>query len=94
MSTSACVVVSRSFAARFLLYRAAADADTLDGKGITIHALRHAAVSLYASAGLTLVEVATIVGHADPSVTAAVYAHLFDRSDVESRVRAAQASLD
>jgi integrase len=65
----------------------------LGGAGITIHALRHAAVSLYASAGLTLVEVASIVGHADASVTAEVYARLFDRTDVEARVRAAQGSL-
>jgi integrase len=70
----------------------AAKAAGLDGK-VTIHSLRHAAVSLYASAGLTLVEVASIVGHADASVTAEIYAHLFDRTDVESRVRAAQASL-
>ena len=65
----------------------------LNGKGIGVHQLRHAAVSLMASAGMTLVEVASIVGHSDPSVTAKVYAHLFDRSDVEERVRAAQASL-
>jgi integrase len=65
----------------------------LDGKGITVHQLRHAAVSLFASRGLTTVEVATIVGHADSSITAKVYSHLFDRSDVEARVRAAQASI-
>jgi integrase len=62
----------------------------LDGKGITVHSLRHAAVSLLAARGLTTVEVATIVGHADSSVTAKVYSHLFDRTDVEARVRAAQ----
>jgi integrase len=65
----------------------------LDGKGITVHQLRHAAVSMFAWSGLTSVEVAAIVGHADSSVTAKVYSHLFDRSDVEARVRAAQASL-
>jgi integrase len=62
----------------------------LDGRGITVHSLRHAAVSLYAARGLTNVEVAAIVGHGDPGVTAKVYSHLFDRSDVEARVRAAQ----
>ncbi|MEP6978129.1 MAG: tyrosine-type recombinase/integrase [Thermoleophilia bacterium] len=65
----------------------------LDGKGITVHQLRHAAVSMYASAGMTTVEVAAIVGHSDPSVTAKVYSHLFDRSEVEARVRAAQSSI-
>jgi integrase len=74
-------------------FEPAVKAAGLQGRGITIHALRHAAVSLYASAGLTLVEVASIVGHADASVTAEIYAHLFDRSDVEARVRAAQGSL-
>lgn len=38
-------------------------------------------------------EVAAIVGHSDSSVTAKIYSHLFDRSDVEARVRAAQVSL-
>jgi hypothetical protein len=47
-------------------------------------------VSLYASRGLTTVEVAAIVGHGDPSVTAKVYSRLVDRSDVEARARAAQ----
>jgi integrase len=65
----------------------------LNGTGITVHSLRHAAVSMFAWAGLTLVEVAAIVGHADPSVTAKVYSHLFESDDVHARVRAAQASL-
>jgi len=45
------------------------------------------------SSGLTLVEVAAIVGHADASVTAKVYSHLFESEDVHKRVREAQASL-
>jgi integrase len=65
----------------------------LDEKGITVHSLRHAAVSMFAWAGLTLVEVAAIVGHADASVTAKVYSHLFESDDAHARVRAAQASL-
>ena len=71
-------------------FEPAVKAAGLSGKGITVHSLRHAAVSLYASRGLTNVEVAAIVGHGDPGVTAKVYSHLFDRSDVEARVRAAQ----
>jgi integrase len=65
----------------------------LDEEGITVHSLRHAAVSMFAWAGLTLVEVAAIVGHADASVTAKVYTHLFESDDAHARVRAAQASL-
>lgn len=65
----------------------------LTGKGITIHGLRSAAVSLYAARGLTMLETATVMGQADPGVTWRHYARLFDRSDVEARVRAAQASL-
>ena len=61
---------------------------------ITIHSLRSAAISLYAARGLTMLETATVMGQADPGVTWKHYARLFDRSDVEARVRAAQASLD
>jgi integrase len=71
----------------------AIEAAGLSGKGITIHDLRSAAVSLYAAKGLTLVEVAELVGHADANVTARHYARLFDRTDMEQRVRAAQASI-
>jgi integrase len=65
----------------------------LAGRGITIHGLRSAAISLYAARGLSMLETATIMGQADPGVTWKHYARLFDRSDVEARVRAAQASL-
>jgi integrase len=65
----------------------------LVGKGITIHGLRSAAVSIYAARGLTMLETATVMGQADPGVTWKHYARLFDRSDVNARVRAAQASL-
>jgi hypothetical protein len=40
-----------------------------------------------------MLETATIMGQSDPGVTWKHYARLFDRSDVEARVRAAQASL-
>jgi len=65
----------------------------LAGKGITIHDLPSAAISLYVASGLSLVEVAAIVGHSDATVTAKHYARLFDRSDVAARVRAAQAAI-
>ncbi|MGN6431639.1 MAG: hypothetical protein ACTHNB_13055 [Gaiellaceae bacterium] len=63
----------------------------LADKGITIHG--SAAISLYAARGLSMLETATIMGQADPGVTWKQRARLFDRSDVEARVRAAQASL-
>jgi integrase len=66
----------------------------LADKGITIHGLRSAAISLYAARGLSMLETATIMGQADPGVTWKHYARLYDRSDVNARVRAAQASLD
>ena len=66
----------------------------LADRGISIHGLRSAAVSLYAARGLSMLEVATVMGQADPSVTWKHYGRLFDRSDVEARVRAAQASLE
>jgi integrase len=72
----------------------ALEAAGLADKGITIHGLRSAAISLYAARGLSMLETATIMGQADPGVTWRHYAKLFDRSDVHARVRAAQASLD
>lgn len=65
----------------------------LDGKGITPHKLRRAAVSAFAWAGMTLVEVSSIVGHADPSITAKAYADIFEPDDVHARVRQAQSRV-
>jgi integrase len=65
----------------------------LGGNGLTIHDLRHAAASLYISSGLSAVDVAAVLGHANASTTLRIYAHLFDRSDVEAKVRAAQESV-
>jgi hypothetical protein len=48
----------------------ALEAAGLAGKGITIHDLRSAGISLYAANGRSLVEVAAIVGHSDATVTA------------------------
>ncbi len=62
-------------------------------RGITIHDLRSAAISLYAARGLTVVETAAVMGQSDPLVTWRHYLKLFDRSDVAARVRAAQESL-
>jgi integrase len=64
----------------------------LGGNGIVIHSLRSAAVSIYASKGLTLAETADVMGQADPLVTWKHYLKMFDRSKVADRIRAAQTS--
>ncbi|MGH9195450.1 MAG: tyrosine-type recombinase/integrase [Acidimicrobiia bacterium] len=50
---------------------------------VTIHTLRSAAISLYAARGLTLNEVAEVMGQSDPQTTWKHYLRLFDRSEVE-----------
>lgn len=75
-------------------FQSALEGAELDGHGITIHDLRSAAVSLYAARGLTMLEVAEVMGQSDPHVTGKHYARLFDRSNVAGRIREAQASLD
>jgi integrase len=47
---------------------------------LTFHALRHTCASMLLSAGVPLPEVAQILGHASPQVTATIYAHLIARS--------------
>jgi integrase len=66
----------------------------LAGKGITIHGLRSAAISIYAASGLSMLETATVMGQKDPHVTWKHYARLFDRSKVYERIRQAQESIE
>jgi integrase len=75
-------------------FEPAIEAAGLAGRGITIHGLRSAAISLYAARGLTILETAVVMGQKDALVTWKHYARLFDRSDVDVRVRAAQASIE
>jgi integrase len=55
-----------------------------------VHDLRHTAASVMPVQGITVAEVAAILGHASPAVTAGVYSHLIPRAgravleDVES----------
>jgi integrase len=65
----------------------------LDGNGITIHSLRSAAISLYAARGLSMFEVAELMGQKNPDVTWRHYARLFDRRNVFERARQAQGSV-
>jgi len=65
----------------------------LHGNGITIHSLRSAAISLYATRGLTLHETAKVMGQQNPDVTWKHYYRLFDKSNLAERVREAQSSI-
>jgi integrase len=48
---------------------------------VTLHALRHTHVSQLIAAGLDVVTVSRRIGHANPTVTLRVYAHLFGNTD-------------
>jgi integrase len=50
-----------------------------DGR-LSLHSLRHGYASLLIGEGLDVVFVSRQLGHADPGVTLAVYAHLFARA--------------
>jgi|SRR5579862_3277468 len=58
---------------------------------LTFHDLRHASASRLIHAGLDVVTVADIQGHADPNVTLKVYAHIYDRKRKDEAVRLALA---
>jgi integrase len=47
---------------------------------LTLHSLRHGFASLLIAYGLNVVYVSRQLGHANPSITLEVYAHLFDRA--------------
>ena len=62
---------------------AAGDAAGLNGDGrerVGVHDLRHSFVAVALAAGLTLPEAAALARHANPRVTAAVYAGLTDQT--------------
>lgn len=69
-------------------FEAARDTAGLPGR-LTFHDLRHAAASRLIAAGLSHVAVASVLGHADSSITLRVYAHLFDRERTDESIRAA-----
>ena len=48
---------------------------------LTLHSLRHGYASLLIGKGLNVVFVSRQLGHANPSITLEVYAHLFERAD-------------
>jgi integrase len=50
---------------------------------VTFHALRHTHASQLIDAGVDVVTIAKRLGHSGPSITLAVYAHLFRDNDPE-----------
>jgi len=62
---------------------------------VTLHALRHTHVSQLIASGVDVVTVSRRIGHSNPTVTLAVYAHLFGNTDdrASSAVEAAMAGL-
>ena len=58
----------------------------MDGDGVplvTLHGLRHTAASIMLSRGVPLIVVSRQLGHADPKITAATYAHLLGDSELD-----------
>ena len=62
---------------------------------ITFHDLRHAFASIMIERGMTSIDLATIMGHRDSRTTERIYIHLFNRTKMEDKVRAAmQSAMD
>ena len=63
-------------------FRTAVKAAELEALGkLTLHSLRHGYASLLIANGLNVVFVSRQLGHANPSITLEVYAHLYARAD-------------
>jgi integrase len=56
-------------------------AESLGVAGVTFHGLRHTHASQLIDAGVDIVTISKRLGHADPSITLRVYAHLFRQDD-------------
>jgi integrase len=48
---------------------------------LSLHSLRHGFASLLIAEGMNVVFVSRQLGHANPTITSGVYAHLFERAD-------------
>jgi integrase len=59
-------------------------AESVGLPGVTFHALRHTHASMLIDAGLDVVKISKRLGHADPSITLKVYAHLFQKREDKS----------
>jgi integrase len=62
----------------------AAVAEAIGLAGVNFHCLRHTHASMLIDAGIDVVRISKRLGHADPSITLRVYAHLFQKRDDKS----------
>ena len=70
---------------------------TIDGRfvpAVTPHGLRHTAASLMLLAGVPLLVVSRQLGHANPNITAAVYAHLLSDAHLDQAATVFEPSGD
>jgi integrase len=70
--------------------RALAQAGLIDDAGrplVTLHGLRHSCGSILLARGVPLIVVSRHLGHADPNVTAKVYAHLLNDAQLDQAAR-------
>jgi integrase len=71
-------------------FRAAMRRAGLRGNGrLVLHSLRHTFASMLIAAGLNVVFVSRQLGHANPSITLRIYAHLYAQADHAHTARAA-----
>jgi integrase len=56
----------------------------IKGPNVGFHALRHSHASMLIAANVDIVEISKRLGHADPSITLKIYAHLFLSDDSKS----------
>ena len=66
--------------------RAMTRAGLVDDAGkplVTLHGLRHTCGSILLARGVPLIVVSRHLGHADPNITARVYAHLLSDSELD-----------
>jgi integrase len=64
----------------------------LDLPKVSFHALRHTHASALIAAGIDVVKISRRLGHASPSITLRVYAHLFDTRD-DTAAKAIEAAM-
>lgn len=58
--------------------------DSIGLPGVSFHALRHTHASMLIDAGIDVVRISKRLGHASPTITLTVYAHLFKKRDGKS----------
>jgi integrase len=79
-----------------LVERALRRCDLLDENGrplVSLHGLRHTAGSIMLAAGVPLIVVSRQLGHANPQITAQVYAHLLTDEQLDIAAGALEALL-